>query len=557
MTLFRPNTESARRATEPQPTANQPQLPAHGRTRRYMDVELRHAGRRNFVLFVLAQTTGLVYLGWLIVSIDWSHPWLGGSFLGAEIICAVSVFLWGVMLTRKRLHLAEGLPWHGDPPPVDVLITVCHEPIKVVQPTFAAVAKINYPSFRVTVLDDGRAAEIRELAAAYGFAYTTRERRHFAKSGNLNHGLSITSAPFILTLDADQVPQPEIISRLIGFFQVPRIGFVASRQAFDVPTGDPWGNRDTVFYEAMQMGKNDANATISCGSGVIYRREALAEIGGFPTWSVVEDLYASLLLEQRGWCGVYYAFAMSEGTAPTDVFAQHRQRWQWAVDALRILFWRNPLCARGLDWRQRLNYFHFGWHYVMYGIAYPIFFFVPAWCLFRGQFVVAAPFWLFLCYRLPYLGFMRLMTRFMTDRAHDFKAFQMQVGLWPVYVSAIMTALTHPFTRPPYRVTPKVARRTSFIRRAGALWPNLAVMAGSAAAIAYGFQVHTDKPTFLAVLTFWCLWSIVALSRFTLTGLIGLPDEKANAEEPDLNSRITPELSTRRDGAGCHRGRSR
>ena len=533
MAFFRVTTEPAH-----QPTDEHSQATSTGRKRRYKDVELRSASRRNAVLFVLAQTAGLIYLGWLVTAIDWSHPWLGGSFLCAEIICAVSVFLWGEMLARKRLHLPEGLPWRGNPPPVDVLIAVCHEPIAVVQPTFAAVAMIDYPRFRVTVLDDGHAAEVRELAAKYGFAYTTRARRHFAKSGNLNHGLSLTTAPFVMTLDADQVPQPEIISRLIGFFQIPQIGFVASRQAFDVPSGDPWGNRDTVFYEAMQMGKNDANAAISCGSGVIYRREALEAIGGFPTWSVVEDMYASLLLEQQGWRGVYYAFALSEGTAPTDVFAQQQQRWQWAVDGLRILVWRNPLFTRGLDWRQRFNYFHFGWHYVMYGIAYPIFFCVPAWCLFRGEFVVAAPFWLFLCYRLPYLLLMRLITRFMTDRAHDFKAFQMQVGLWPVYVSALVTALTHPFTPPAYRVTPKVVRRTSFIRRALAVWPNLAVMAGSAAAIMDGFRSHADEPTFLAVLTFWCLWSIVALSRFTLTclfseyraaGRINLPSEKAKS----------------------------
>jgi cellulose synthase (UDP-forming) len=492
---------------------------ADGRTRRYKDAELRRAGHRNLALFVLAQTAALVYLGWLVMAIDWGHPWIGGAFLLAEVICAVSVFLWGEMLTRKRLHPPEGLPWQGDPPPVDVFIAVCGEPIEVVRPTFAAVAKIDYPHFHVTVLDDGRSAEVRDLAAAHGFAYATRERRHFAKSGNLNHGLSITSAPFVMTLDADQVPQPEIVSRLIGYFQLPRLGFVASRQAFAVPEGDPWGNRDAVFYDAMQIGKNEANACISCGSGVIYRREALDDIGGFPTWSVVEDLYASLLMEQRGWRSVYYAFALSEGTAPTDVFAQHQQRWQWAVDALRILFWRNPLLSRGLDCRQRLNYFHFGWHYVMYGIAYPIFFLAPLWSLVTGQFVIAAPIWVFACYRLPYLGLMRLMTAFLTDRAHDFKAFQLQVGLWPVYVSAIVTALAHPFTRPHYLVTAKVHRETKFLRRAAALWPNLAVIAASAAAIAYGFRHHADEPVFLAVVSFWAAWSIVALSRFTWIGL--------------------------------------
>jgi len=502
------------------PATRQPEQPVGGQARRYKDPELRRASRRNVVLFVLALTAAVVYLGWLVTAIDWGHPWVGGAFLLAEVICAVSVFLWGEMLTRKRLHPPEGLPWQGVPPRVDVLVAVCGEPEEVVGPTLAAVAKIDYPHFRVTVLDDGRSAAVRDLAAAYGFAYTARERRHSAKSGNLNHGLAVTSAPFVMTLDADQVPQPEIIARLIGFFQLPRIGFVSSRQAFAVPPGDPWGNRDAVFYDAMQIGKNEANASISCGSGVIYRRSALEEIGGFPTWSVVEDLYASLLLEQRGWRGIYYAFALSEGTAPTDVFAQHQQRWQWAVDSLRILFWRNPLLTSGLDWRQRWNYFHFGWHYIMYGIAYPIFFSAPIWSLVTGQFVIAAPIWVFLCYRLPYLGLMRLMTAFLTDRAHDFKAFQMQVGLWPVYLSAILTALTHPFSRPPYQVTGKVSRHTTVLRRAAALWPNLAVMAGSAAAIVYGCRRHAEDPVFLAVVSFWSAWSIVTLSRFTFTALL-------------------------------------
>jgi cellulose synthase (UDP-forming) len=490
-----------------------------GRARRYHDAALTLAGDRNRVLFVLALAAGLVYLGWLVTVIDWKHPWLGGVFLCAELICAVSVFLWGEMLTMKRLHPEEGLPWPGDPPPVDVLITVCHEPMEVFRPTIEAVSRIEYPHFRVTVLDDGHSAEVQDLVQSYGLAYEARQRRHFAKSGNLNFGLGITSAPFIMILDADQVPRPEIISRLVGFFQIPRIGFVASRQAFHVPEGDPWGNRDTVFYEAMQLGKNYVNAAISCGSGVMYRRTALEDVGGFPTWSVVEDLYVSMLLEQRGWRGVYFAYALAEGTAPTDVFAQHQQRWQWAVDALRIMFWRNPLFMTGLDWRQRFNFLHFGWHYVMYGIAYPIFFCLPIWSMFTGQFVITGPIWLFLCYRLPYLAFMRLMTWRMTDRSHDLKAFQMQVGLWPVYLSAIMSALTHPFTRPNYRVNVKVARHTKFFRRAAAVWPHLLVMGASVAAIVHGIRHHTHAPEFLAMLTFWCAWSIVALSRYTLVAL--------------------------------------
>ena len=127
-----------------------------GRSRRYHDATLRRAGYRNLAIFILALISGLVYICWLATVIDWTHPWLGGAFLLAEIICAVSVLLWGEMLTMKREHPQEGLPWPGDPPPVDVLIAVCHEPMEVFRPTVEAVSKINYPHFHVTILDDGQ-----------------------------------------------------------------------------------------------------------------------------------------------------------------------------------------------------------------------------------------------------------------------------------------------------------------------------------------------------------------------------------------------------------------
>jgi hypothetical protein len=109
----------------------------------------------------------------------------------------------------------------------------------------------------------------------------------------------------------------------------------------------------------------------------------------------------------------------------------------------------------------------------------------------------------------------------MTAGAHTFKAFQMQVGLWPVYLSAIATALGSPFSRPGYRVNVKIARRTSPLQRALALWPNLAVIAASAAAIGHGIFRGDHEPAFLAVLVFWASWTIVVLSRYALVGLHG------------------------------------
>jgi len=62
-------------------------------------------------------------------------------------------------------------------------------------------------------------------------------------------------------------------------------------------------------------------------------------------------------------------------------------------------------------------------------------------------------------------------------------------------------------------------RSTTFLRRAAAIWPHLAIIAASVAAVAYGIHHRVAHPTYLAVLTFWCTWSIVALSRYTVVAL--------------------------------------
>jgi cellulose synthase (UDP-forming) len=490
-----------------------------GRSRRYHDAELTRAARRNRVLYVLTILAGVVYLSWLISVTDWSHPVAAGMFLLAELICFVCVLVWGDMLSEQRLHPLEGMEWKGDLPDVDLLITVCREPMEVVRPAFEAAARIDYPRLQVTVLDDGTSEEVKSLSKQLNFRYTTRPERISAKSGNLNHGMRITSAPFVMTLDADQVPRPDVIRRMIGYFQIPEIGFVGSRQSFRVPGNDPWGNRDTVFYESMQISKNAFNASISCGSGVIYRRKAIEEIGGFCEWSLVEDLHSSMLLEDKGWHSVYYPFALTEGTAPSDIFAQQQQRRQWATDSVRILFWDNPFLRKGLSWHQKVCYFHFGYNYIMFGIAYPIFFVMPIWGLFTGQFVLSSPVWLFAAYRMPYLALMRWMNWSMTNHKQDMQSFQVQAGLWFVYLVAIFTALLHPQQKPTYRVNTKVGRDINLLARMLALMPNLLLIGLSLAAIGYGLLHYMDRPTYLAIHVFWCSWVVLCLTRPTMVGL--------------------------------------
>ena len=50
-----------------------------------------------------------------------------------------------------------------------------------------------------------------------GAEWTPDMPRH-AKAGNLNNALMVTSGEYLLILDADQIPEPDILDKTLGYF---------------------------------------------------------------------------------------------------------------------------------------------------------------------------------------------------------------------------------------------------------------------------------------------------------------------------------------------------
>lgn len=93
------------------------------------------------------------------------------------------------------------------------------------------VQQIRYPH-ETYVLDDGNRPEVAELARELGCHYLARPTREHAKAGNLNYGLQHSSGEFVAVLDADHVPVPEFLDRLLGYFSDERVAFVQAPQEF-------------------------------------------------------------------------------------------------------------------------------------------------------------------------------------------------------------------------------------------------------------------------------------------------------------------------------------
>jgi cellulose synthase (UDP-forming) len=256
-----------------------------GRHRQGTTPSARPSGRRALirVLVVLTLTLGVNYLVWRwLHSVNWANWWIAVPLVLAETYSLVDAFLFGATMWRLRER--------GEPPPppddatVDVFITTYDEPIELVMATARAAAAIRFPH-ETWILDDGARDEMRAAAAAEGIGYLTRsadwaDRPRHAKAGNLNNALFATQGEFLLILDADQIPEPTILDRTLGYFRDPGVALVQTPQYFtNVDDSDPLGSQAPLFYGPIQQGKDGWNAAFFCGSNAVLRRDALMQLG--------------------------------------------------------------------------------------------------------------------------------------------------------------------------------------------------------------------------------------------------------------------------------------
>ena len=256
------------------------------------------------VLVVAVLVSGTAYVGWRwLFSIAWVNWWIAVPLILAETYSLIDAYTFGSCVWRAAPR--EDPPAADPEATVDVFVCTYNEPIDLVMTTCRAAQQIRHPH-RTWILDDGDRAELRAAAEAAGVSYLTRsadwqDRPRHAKAGNLNNALMATDAEFFLVLDADQVPDPAILERTLGYFRDPEVALVQTPQWFhNVPGSDPLGSQAPLFYGPIQQGKDGWNSAFFCGSNAVIRREALMQLGLVGYVRAVEDAVRRALGTSRG-----------------------------------------------------------------------------------------------------------------------------------------------------------------------------------------------------------------------------------------------------------------
>ena len=313
-----------------------------------------------------------------------------------------------VLLTWNLTERDPGPPPRGRT--VDVFITCYDEPLEVLRRTAIGARAIRYPH-KTYMLDDGKRDDVLDMTRELGIGYIRRVGNANAKAGNLNHAINVTSGEFILQLDSDHVPLPNIVDRMLGYFNDPKMAEVQSPQDFynvDSFThvvndeGRRLWEENRIFYSLIQPGRDHWNASFFCGSCGILRRSALEAIGGFQSKTIIEDMETTLKLHEHGFRSAYHRETLAYGLAPGAAGAYHVQRMRWGQGAMQILRNYKPLTNRNLTLAQRLNYFA-GTGCYFEGWQKAVFYLMPLCFFFTGILPVAGDQTAFLARLFPYI----------------------------------------------------------------------------------------------------------------------------------------------------------
>ena len=237
-----------------------------------------------------------------------------------------------------------------DPAPVVTIQLPLFNEMYVADRLIEAVCRVDYPRDRleIQVLDDStdETRSIAELAvrrhAAQGLdiKYIHREDRRGYKAGALEAGMKIARGEFIAIFDADFIPTPDFLVRLMPHFRDDRVGMVQAR----------WGhiNQDYSLLTKIQAilldghfvlehgGRNRGGRFFNFnGTAGVWRRVAIDDAGGWQHDTLTEDLDLSYRAQLRGWQFVFVSDLIAPAEVPVEMNAFKSQQHRWAKGSIQ------------------------------------------------------------------------------------------------------------------------------------------------------------------------------------------------------------------------------
>ena len=244
---------------------------------------------------------------------------------------------------RRRSEIRDA--WvEADLPVVTVQLPMYNERAVAVRAVDAA-CRLDYPAtlLEVQVLDDSDDVTtwMVEQRVAYWRArgvdvrHVRRHDRSGFKAGALALGTKRARGEFLLILDADFVPAPDLVRKLLPPMRDSTVGMVQAAWGH-LNRGQNWLTESQSFlldghflYE--QGGRYAAGRFFNFnGTAGLWRRRCMEEAGGWRADTLTEDLDLSYRAQMVGWRFAYLDDVVVPAEIPATVDSLEVQQRRWA-----------------------------------------------------------------------------------------------------------------------------------------------------------------------------------------------------------------------------------
>ena len=273
---------------------------------------------------------------------------------------------------RKFVPQPKGVFSEAELPVITVQLPLFNE-MYVVERLVKAITEVDYPRERlqIQVLDDSTDETVKLAEATvdkyqrlgFDIEYVHRSDRTGFKAGALENGMKTAKGELLAIFDADFVPKPDCLRKLVNYFTDPMVGCAQMRWSHINGNYNLLTRLQTIMLDGHfvveQTTRNRTGGFFNFnGTAGIWRRDAIAMSGGWQHDTLTEDTDLSFRAQLMGWKFVYLLDEEAPAEIPVEINAFKAQQRRWAKGVMQVGLKLYPRIWRArLPLRVRLEMF--------------------------------------------------------------------------------------------------------------------------------------------------------------------------------------------------------
>lgn len=299
-------------------------------------------------------------------------------FIIPSLILLLQSFSYFISLNGKSTFNERGIVKR---PLVSILVAFKNEPLELIRRFINGISKVNWPRDKLEIImvsDDpiDIATRINKIVKSMSeelklqVVLLNRSEGKGGKAGALNYGLKYCRGKYVLVMDIDSVVNKEFINKAVRILESDyNVAAVVGRwKALNKNTRIAEGlaySMEFIVDASFRAWSKIRIPVYTLGTGTLYRKETLEELGGWCEDLLMEDLEIGIRIISKGYRIIYLDECEVYVEVPPTLYAYRIQQYKWSYGAIELLRKRiRYLLKAPIPWYGKILLTHYPLQYL-------------------------------------------------------------------------------------------------------------------------------------------------------------------------------------------------